>query len=311
MGIQPNAVCVVLACVTVVFIHSVGSQTEPKIRHARAIGGQPISRGSQPWLVLLKATIVTRRFLGIPIGHRHVFCGGSVLNDYWILSAAHCFKDYGREARLASNWEVRLASVHLRATPTERILHFLGRLFDMRDWLQWEIDVERIVVHPAYNRSSIWANDIALVKLKRKVPSGPTFSYIRKLHLPLMNETDFPLVHQECQMSGWGCTVNGGGASRVARLITMPVYSSSRCRRHYHVKMENRICAGYRNRGVGVCAGDSGSSLVCHENGRDLVAGVVSFTSRDRPGSYPAVFTKVTPYVSWINDIISNGQRSQ
>ncbi|ESO98416.1 hypothetical protein LOTGIDRAFT_214033 [Lottia gigantea] len=286
------------------FNNVLGSEKE---RFARAIGGRPISRGRYPWLVLLRATIVTHKLFGIiPIRHKHIYCGGSVLNDRWIVTAAHCFKEEGSEARRIQRWKVRLATSNLRMDPLERVRHVLGQLFDRSDWVQWEITADRLVVHPEYDSEDSWKNDIALVHLKRPVPSGDDYSPIRRINLPDQGDNSFPTVGQNCVTQGWGCTSQGDGPSSTARLLRLPIYSNDQCRDQYHmINMDNRVCAGYRNGGVGVCAGDSGSPLVCDKDGESVLVGVVSFTSRNEPSRYPAVSTRVSQYVDWIHSVIN------
>ena len=50
--------------------------------------------------------------------------------------------------------------------------------------------------------------------------------------------------------------------------------------------------------------GDSGGPLVCHNGHEWVQVGVASFTSASRPGEVPGVFTRVSKYVDWINEVI-------
>ena len=55
----------------------------------------------------------------------------------------------------------------------------------------------------------MWANDIALIKLKDKVPSGADTPQIQAVALPPQGEMRFPPDGARCIMKGWGCQVGG------------------------------------------------------------------------------------------------------
>ena len=133
----------------------------------------------------------------------------------------------------------------------------------------------------------------------------------------------------------------GSKVSFNAHSVSLPVYERKSCAQIYGTSdIGKRVCAGYLYNGKGICKacnhfyvylltaadlllhktckkkykknlksctfkGDSGGPLTCRDNdGRWIQVGVASFSSRDKPGSYPAVFTRVSAYLDWINKTI-------
>ncbi|KAJ8317097.1 hypothetical protein KUTeg_005001 [Tegillarca granosa] len=173
---------------TVTFLVTLSENSESP-EAMRIIGGRPVSEGEWPWLVSLHAKIVTKKLFGfIPIAHSHVFCGGSVINDHWILTAAHCF-DGNYKHKNPKYWEARLAAVTIKVKS--------------------------------------WENDIALVRLEKPVPSGRDFHRIRRINLPQYGNITFPKLNDVCVMKGWGCTAGGRLVSRKAMSVELPIYNTN------------------------------------------------------------------------------------
>ncbi|XP_064652990.1 chymotrypsin-like protease CTRL-1 [Lineus longissimus] len=274
-------------------------------RVKRIIGGEGFRNGKWPWLVSLQGKVPKTTFLGITFSYTTHDCGAAVLSNRWIITAAHCFGKRGTKNQNPRYWEARLGAVTRRPSLANYFMHVIGKILKKKEWQQWNIDAEKIIIHPRYDETDTWSNDLALVKLKKKVPAGrATVEKIQTIQLPQQGE-GFPGDGTQCVMAGWGCSSGGGKVSSQAHEVILPIVSNRTCRAIYVVSTDTRICAGHNLKGKGICPGDSGGPLMCPRgNNQWTLSGVASFTSKSNPQDYPGAFTRVTAYVNWINHIM-------
>ncbi|XP_053394897.1 fibrinolytic enzyme, isozyme C-like isoform X1 [Mercenaria mercenaria] len=208
-------------------------------------------------------------------------CGGSVIAQDWVLTAAHCV-----EGRTPSSLAI-VVDLHDYTNPGNYI------------WF----DIEDIIMHNNYNQGSGgFPNDVALLRLK---PNGQD---ITKNIIKIASGTS-DYAGQICTISGWGVKVDGSGASKLKK-ADVSVLSKSQCVSYWGSKniLNQHICVkGYDTvEGSGSCNGDSGGPLVC---GNELV-GVTSwgFSGCHDGGvvTYPSVYARVTSFYDWINSNCGN-----
>nr|XP_056720928.1 chymotrypsin-like elastase family member 1 [Euleptes europaea] len=239
--------------------------------HGEIVGGNDAEKHSWPSQIFLLVD------LGGGLQHQ---CGGTLVKPNWVLTAAHCVNRNSDLTVVAGDHNIN----------------------------QWEgteqyLRVDRIFRHPNWNGDVNDGNDIALLRLSQ---SAVLNNYVQLGSLPPAGQI-LPNNYL-CYIIGWGRTkINGPGAS-VLQQALLPVVSYSTCSTsaYWGSKVKDTmVCAGGDGKGDG-CKGDSGGPLNCRVNGKYYVHGVLSYGSL--PCNYwkPSVFTRVSAYISWMNNIISS-----
>jgi secreted trypsin-like serine protease len=244
----------------------------------RIINGQPIDITEAPWQVALVNTSNVNDYDA-------QFCGGSIINERWILTAAHCL--VGKDA----------ADVSVIAGITT-----LGQAGSTR------LGVQQIINHPSYNDGTL-ENDIALLRLSTSLTLSNANTQM--IALPYDQEAStWPAASTSAVVSGWGNTTTAGisyptnlMAAAVAVLADPddPSCGSYPGAEFYPALM---LCAAELILGKDSCQGDSGGPLAVEVGDSWALAGIVSWGYGCADPAFPGVYTRITQYLSWIEDYV-------
>ncbi|GAB1303447.1 Chymotrypsinogen B [Apodemus speciosus] len=102
------------------------------------------------------------------------------------------------------------------------------------------------------------------------------------------------------------CANSSAGALRTPDKLqqaALPIVSADECKEHWGSNVTDvMICAGAS--GISSCMGDSGGPLVCQKDGVWILAGIGSWDSSLCSTSTPAVYSRVTAHMCWVQQIL-------
>ncbi|KAL3285562.1 hypothetical protein HHI36_000092 [Cryptolaemus montrouzieri] len=260
------------------------------LTNGKILNGNQTSQYEFPWQALL-----SYRFRNGP----QFQCGGTVINDRYILTAAHCIT--GVKYPLIG---VRVGEHNLLTKPDcETIENKINCAPDIQDMI-----IESVIPHPLYNRTAL-INDIGLIRLASRMNFVES---VAPICLPISREAaNYDFSGRKGIVTGFG-TTEKGVKSMVLLKVYVPYVEQSVCKKVYEKRTRIthlHLCAGGQNQ-QDSCGGDSGGplqvALDVDGEAKYVQQGIVSFGPR-LCGSegYPGVYTRVPYYMDWILDNIS------
>lgn len=257
----------------------------------RIVGGDIAQLDSFPWLARIQYYKPNKRF--------GFHCGGVLINERYVLSAAHCIQS------VPSTWtlyKVRLGEYDTSTDTNDCNYHEENDCADtQQDYL-----IASYYVHEDYfQENGADYNDIALIRLAAPV----TYTdFIQPICLPItQDQLKAATVDTRMIVAGWGQTETKS-ASRYKMFLDIPGWHNDRCKDAFSAVsvdiIETQLCAG-GEKGKDSCRGDSGGPLMKLEQINGTFAwflrGIVSFgTEKCGTEDVPGVYTRISKFMDWV-----------
>ncbi|XP_066493742.1 chymotrypsin-like protease CTRL-1 [Tiliqua scincoides] len=238
---------------------------QPHVRDTeRIVNGENAISGSWPWQVSLQTN------------YGWHLCGGSLINENWVVTAAHCEVRPGTHFVILGEYD--------RSSGAEPIQ---------------TRSIVKAITHPSWDARNM-NNDITLLKL-----SSPAQLNARVSPVCLAYSTETLPSGLKCVTTGWGRTSSTcNDTAAKLQQVALPLVTVSQCQQYWGSSItSSMICAGAA--GASSCQGDSGGPLVCQKGSAWTLIGIVSWGTSNCNVRAPAVYTRVSKFRNWIEQTVA------
>ncbi|XP_067848572.1 coagulation factor X-like [Heptranchias perlo] len=240
---------------------------DPNKASMRIVGGQDCPLGQCPWQVLLIDE------------NKDGFCGGTILTELFVLTAAHCLNQTRTITVVAGEFDV-----------------------SKEEFSEQRQDVEAVVPHPSFYRRT-YDNDIAVLMLNRPLQLNRNVVPICLPHRDFAEKVLMNMPH--ALVSGWGRVHENGMPSIKLQRLTVPYIDRAKCIESSRFPLsQNMFCAGYDDESKDACQGDSGGPHVTEHKSTWFLTGVVSWGEGCAQKGKYGIYTKTSKYIKWVKKVI-------
>nr|XP_003201101.3 granzyme-like protein 1 [Danio rerio] len=206
--------------------------------------------------------------VSVQCNRKHI-CGGFLVSEQFVMTAAHCFVN-GKELTV-------VVGAHEYTDGASRM------------------DVKFYHIHPGFESKTL-LNDIMLLQLHKKVKKSNKVNWI-----PIPNADKDIKAKTKCSVAGWGKNTTHGEVSAKLMEVNVTLFDKKACQKYWGptYSTSKMMCTGGHG---GFCQGDSGGPLVCDK----VAVGIVSFNEKNNCDSptKPNVYTQISKFLSWIKCIV-------
>ncbi|XP_034133988.1 brachyurin-like [Drosophila guanche] len=276
-----------LACASVVLLVAVlGAQAVDwqSLKNLNIEVEAPKIRGSAPTGRITGGTLATRNQFPYQVGLRlyvqggAAWCGGTLISDRWIVTAAHCTDS------LTTGVDVYLGA-HNQTNAKE-----VGQQLIF-------VEKKNVIVHENWMAETI-TNDISLIKLPVPIELN---EHIQPAKLPVKADSYNNYSGETAIASGWGLTSDSASAvTDILQYIEVPIMKNSGCSPWYLGLIGSTNICIKTTGGTSTCNGDSGGPLVLADGSNTLIGATSFGIAFGCEVGWPGVFTRITSYLDWI-----------
>ncbi|XP_061542581.1 coagulation factor IXa [Phycodurus eques] len=237
----------------------------------RIVGGDFVTPAEIPW----QAALVDSK-------SGAVFCGGSILREQWVITAAHCL------AEALGPFYVRVGEYNIK----------------VKEDTEQDIQVSQQHMFPLYNASvSLHDHDIALLHLQTPINFSTD---VRPICIGPQAFTEALVKSASpATVSGWGRTRYLGLPSNTLKKVEVPFTSRTDCKFTSSARITPAMfCAGYYDESKDACQGDSGGPHSNRRHNTWFLTGIVSWGEECAKDGKYGVYTRVSTYSKWIHNMI-------